>query len=62
MEPDLSTSYYKRMLSENLIVGIEEAIFRDETFSHWIIKFKIGTEGALLEWEKVRKEGNLIPL
>ena len=23
----------------------------------WIIKFKIGTEGALLEWEKVRKEG-----
>ena len=30
MEPDLSTSYYKRILSENLIVGIEEAIFRDE--------------------------------
>ena len=23
----------------------------------WIIKFKIGTEGALLEWEKVKKEG-----
>ena len=22
----------------------------------WIIKFKIGTEGAVLEWEKVKKE------
>ena len=30
MEPDLSTSYYKRILSENLIVVIKEAIFRDE--------------------------------
>jgi len=30
MEPDLSTSYYKRILLENLIVSIEEAIFRDE--------------------------------
>ena len=30
MEPDLSTSNYKRIPLENLIVGIKEAIFRDE--------------------------------
>ena len=30
MKPDLSTIYYKKILSENLTVGIGEAIFRDE--------------------------------